>query len=174
MGIGAAAACIPFLLGVGACSAGGTVASGGHSQTPAQGAAATDRHGPPGVSSHVVLHSNTLASGMTERGVLVIENDSGRQIPAGCLRIEVQLVNAQVPLELHPTPFCPSATLSVGTTRLPFTLNGSQTVCQVPDGAFASATYCKPLLAGRYHTELYPGLNVPYPSDVQVQVVARS
>jgi hypothetical protein len=106
--------------------------------------------------------------------VLVIQNNSGARISAGCLRIEVQLVNSQMPLEVHPTPFCPPATIPVGLTRLPFTLNGSQTVCQVPNGDIANASYCKPLPPGRYRTQLYPGLNIPYPSGVPVQVVGKT
>jgi hypothetical protein len=111
---------------------------------------------------------------MNERGVLVIDNNSGRQVSAGCRRIEVQLVNSQMPLELHPTPFCPPASLPVGTTRLPFTLKGSDTVCEAPNGATANASDCKPLPPGRYRTQLYPGLNISYPPGVPVQVVAKT
>ena len=172
--LGAAATCLPFLLGFGACSASRSVASGGHSQIATEGVVATGGHSRTGVSARVVLRSNTLVAGLDEQGVLVIENNSGREISAGCLRVEVQLVNAKRPLELHPTPSCPAATLPIGTTRLPFTLKGSETVCEVPDGATANASYCKPLPPGGYRTELYPGVNIPYPPGVPVQVVAKT
>jgi hypothetical protein len=165
LSLGAAATCLPFLLGLGACS-------GGQAHVETEGVVATNRHAAATVSSRVVLSSNTLVSGMNEQGVLVIENHSGRQISAGCLRIEVQLVSSQSPLELHPTPFCPPATVPVGTTRLPFTLKGSETVCEVPNGATANPSYCKPLPPGGYRTELYPGVNIPYPPGVPVRVVA--
>lgn len=172
--LGAAAACIPLLLGVGACSAGGSAALRGHSQATTEGVAVTRSHGATGMSSHIVLHSNMLVSGTNEQGVLAIENNSGRSISAGCLRIEVQLVTSQTPLEVHPTPSCSPATLPIGPTRLPFTLTASQTVCQVPNGATANASYCKPLPPGIYRTQLYPGLNIPYPPTVRVQVVSKT
>ncbi len=167
--LGAAAICVPSLLGLVACSAGRSVASGATDRVePASG------HGPTGVSSHVSLHSSTLVSGMNEQGMLVIENNSGRPISAGCLRIEVQLVNPHMPLELHPTPACPPATLPVGITRLAFTLKGSETVCVVPNGATASPSYCRPLPAGAYRTQIYPGVNIPDPPAVPVQVVTKT
>jgi hypothetical protein len=169
--LGAAAACIPLLLGIASCSASGSVASGAHSQGATEGVGASGSHAPTGVSSHIVLLSDVLISGTNEQGVLLIENDSGRSIPAGCTRIEVQLVNSQMPLEVHPTPACPPAMLPVGITRLPFTLNASQTVCAVPSGAVATSSDCKPLPAGSYRTQLYQGLNIPDPPAVTVQVV---
>jgi hypothetical protein len=106
--------------------------------------------------------------------VLLIDNNSGQPVLAGCLRIELQLTNSQVSLELHPTPSCPAATLPVGITRLPFTLNASHVVCQVPNGALANAGFCKPLPPGNYRTQLYPGPNIPDPPNITVRVVAKT
>jgi hypothetical protein len=125
-----------------------------------------------------VLQSDTLVSGANEHGELVIENNTGRPVVVAqsCLSmLEVQLTNAQRPLALHPTPLCSSATtLPVGITRLPFTLYASQTVCLIPNGSNANPSFCKPLPAGTYSTQLFPDLNIPNPPAVTVHVVAKN
>jgi hypothetical protein len=176
---------ILLLLGVSACSAPGRVVSSGDSKTVTRSVGTTDPSGGPGVTSHLVLPADTLLSGSSEQGVLVVENNSGRPISAGCLRIgaatpeghvviEVQLVNAHWPLELHPTPACLYGSLPPGQTRLPFTLHAAQTVCSVPPGAIGNPGDCEPLPPGTYRTQLLPELSIPDPSPITVQVVARS
>jgi hypothetical protein len=172
--LGAAMTGILMLLGVSTCSPPGRGVSTGDSQTVTRNVGTTDPPGAPGVTSHLVLHTDTLLSGSSEPGVLVVDNNSGRPISAGCLRIEVQLVNAALPLELHPTPACLAANLAAGETRLPFTLKATQTVCSVPQGAVADAGDCQPLRPGTYRTQLLPGLNIPGPSPITVHVVAKT
>ncbi len=176
LSLAAAAACILLPLGITACSTSGSRVSDGHPQPNAPSSVGTEsqqsQH-PTGVSSHIVLETDTLVSGASEQGVLVIENDSGQPIPVGCLRIEVQLINPQFPLELHPTPSCPPALLPVGITRLPLTLHASQVVCQVPNGVTGNASYCKAFPPGTYRTDLYPGVNIPAPPPVAVQIVTE-
>ena len=130
----------------------------------ASGAGAAD-HTTGVASSHVVLPSDTLVSGATERGALVIVNGTGRPIHWDCPYLEVQLTNAHWPLEVHPTP-CPqpAQTLPVGTTRLPFSLRAGQTVCE---GS------CKSFPPGTYHTQVFAGPNVPNPPAITVHVVTR-
>jgi hypothetical protein len=172
----AASACIPLLLGMSACSAGASVMTSGPPKSATRAMSTTAPQHSTGVSSHLVFQSDTLTSGADEPGVLVIENNSGRPVvaPQSCLTtIEVQLTNAQHPLALHPTPPCLSAaTLPVGITRLPLTLHASETVCLIPNGATASASFCQPLPAGTYKTQLFPDLNIPAPSPITVHVVA--
>jgi hypothetical protein len=130
----------------------------------ASGAGAAD-HTTGAASSHVVLPLDTLVSGATERGTLVIVNGTGRPIRWDCPYLEVQLTNAHWPLEVHPTP-CPqpARTLAVGTTRLPFSLRAGQTVCE---GS------CKSFPAGTYHTQEFAGPDVPNPPAITVHVVTR-
>jgi hypothetical protein len=158
--LAAATGCILFLLGMSACSSSRSQAVTGQFVDPT------------GVSSQILLHSETLVSGSNEQGTLVIKNNAEKSIAVGCLRIEVQLVNSEMPVEIHPTPSCPPGTLPVGTTRLPFTLKGSQAVCAVPNGTTASPGDCKRLPAGTYRTQLYPGSNIPDPPAVAVEIVA--
>jgi hypothetical protein len=162
-----------FLVGLAGCSS-GSVSSTNTTRSTAKTVPTLGSHHPTGVSSHLVLPSDELRSGLNEQGVVVIDNDSGRPVSAGCLRIEVQLVSTEMPLQLHPTPSCPPGTLSPGITRLPFTLKAYQTVCLVPDGAIGDPGDCKPLPPGTYRTQLLPGLNIPDPPAVTVRVVAGS
>jgi len=169
-----AAALVPLLL-VSACSPSASGASSGHPRGAALSTAKMGSKGSTGVSSHIVLHSDTLVSGAEEQGLLIIDNNTEQPVLAGCLSIiEVQLTNSELPLVLHPTPFCTSGTVPVGITRLSFSLHASQTVCQVPNGAIANASFCKPLPPGTYSTQLYPGLNIPYPPVVTVHIVAKT
>ena len=116
LSLAAATGCILLLLGITACSTGGSQASNGHPQPNAPSSVATasqqSQH-PTGVSSHIVLETDTLVSGANEQGVLVVENNSGQPISVGCLRIEVQLINVQFPLEFasHPvlSPVAPAS-----------------------------------------------------------------
>ena len=101
--LGALSACI--LLAVSACSGSASVATSGQPKSATQTTSVTDPQHATGVSSHLVMPSDTLVSGANEQGVLVIENNSGRPVVAAqsCLStIEVQLTNAQHPLALIP------------------------------------------------------------------------
>jgi hypothetical protein len=77
-------------------------------------------------ASHPVLTSDTLVSGASEHGSLVIVNNTGRAIPWNCPYVEVQLTNARWGLEVHPI-LCPepAKTLQLGTTRLAFSLGSA-------------------------------------------------
>jgi len=130
----------------------------------AVGATTSVKHA-TGVLSHIELTSTTLVSGATERGTLVIDNNTGKAIRWDCPYLEVQLTNAHFPLEIHPTP-CPqpAKTLHVGTTRLPFSLRAGQTVCE---GS------CKLFPPGVYHTQVFAAPNVANPPAITVHVVAK-
>jgi hypothetical protein len=138
-------------------------------ETATVGSARTQKsagHQGGGVSSHIVVRSDTLVSGRSEPGTLVIANHTGRPIHWSCAYLEVQLTNAHHPLELHPTPCSPRGkTFRVGTTRLAFTLWARHNVCE---GS------CQALPPATYHTQLLPGLPaVVHPRAITVQVVAK-
>lgn len=112
-----------------------------------------------GVSAHIVLPNNSLVPGGSERGTLVIANQTGRPIRWGCFYLEVQLTNAQWPLYEHPTPCGRTRTLAVGTTRLRFTLRATHA--------------SKPLPPGTYNTQLLAAPKVLHPNPITVHVVAQ-
>ena len=116
------------------------------------------------VSSHFVLPAHRLVAGAHERGTLVIANSTGRPLRWNCGYLEVQLTNAQWPLELHPTPCGPGRTIPVGTTRLRFTLWAAHD----RHGSW------KPLPPGTYRTRLFPGLPAAvHPNPITVAVAAK-
>ena len=171
--LGALSACI--LLAVSACSGSASVATSGQPKSATQTTSVTDPQHATGVSSHLVMPSDTLVSGANEQGVLVIENNSGRPVVAAqsCFEHDRGAAHQRPACRVVSTPLCRSdATLPVGVTRLPFTLHASQTVCLIPNGATANASFCQPLPAGTYKTQLFPGLNIPDPSAITVHVVA--
>jgi hypothetical protein len=138
-----------------------------------------------GVSARVDLPSDTIVSGSTVEGTIVVENDTGKPISRadnnGCGQPwAVALGNDRVhPNILFPLVCMPSTeTFPVGTSRWPFELQAvDQSPCSLPGQPSDPPTRtCEPgadtpLPAGDYRTEFFGGLKALNPTPLTVHVV---
>jgi hypothetical protein len=182
----AGAACVALVVIAGAASAFATTRDGSPEVvvSPATTTIPSARHG---ISARVELPSDTIVSGSTVEGTIVVENDTGKPIPQtgkdGCgQQWAVALGNDRVhPDILFPLVCVPSTqNFPVGTSRWPFELRVvDQSQCSLPGHPSNPPTRTcapgadTPLPAGDYRTEFFGGLKALEPSPLTVHVIAR-
>ncbi len=140
-----------------------------------------------GISARVELPSDTIVSGSTVEGTIVVENNTRKPISradkSGCgQQWAVALGNDRVHPDIIFAAVCTPSTeiFPVGTSRWPFELQAvDQSPCSLPGQPSDPPTRtCEPgadtpLPAGDYRTEFFGGLTALNPTPLTVHVVAR-